>query len=196
MGSRADAVKAPASRRRASPPVATRRATFSRFSVRVPVLSVAIAVSVPSVSTASMCRTIAFRRASRRAPRARVRARMIGISSGIIAKASARPVRINGRTSPSRSRHATMGTVRLIASAATSRDRLSSRMARSSGVGGGFASRARWARRPSSVASPVATTSASPRPRTTSVPEKATASASFSTGIDSPVRADSSTASP
>jgi hypothetical protein len=70
--------------------VTTARTVIS-LRVSVPVLSEAITVAEPSVSTAESWRTIALRRAMRRTPTRAPRSTMVGSPSGTAATASATP---------------------------------------------------------------------------------------------------------
>ena len=77
--------------------VTTTRTVIS-FLVSVPVLSEAMTLAEPSVSTAARCRTIAFRRAIRCTPIASTAVTTAGSPSGTAATASATPRMSTSRT--------------------------------------------------------------------------------------------------
>jgi hypothetical protein len=142
--------------------------TVISFLVRVPVLSEAITVAEPRVSTAGSRRTIAFRRAMRCTPMARTAVTMAGSPSGTAATARATP---RMRTSKIAAGSRTPSTSRMVATitaAMTSTTAPSSLPVRSSSFCSGVASssvrRRRPATLPSSVSIPVAVTTALPRP--------------------------------
>src|SRR5438067_9460341 len=178
-----------------SVPVAPSTAHTSRTAIRpsvsVPVLSVAMTVTDPSVSTAGSRRTSALRAAIRRAPSARASVTTAGSDSGTAATTrliAVITISCTGwpRTSPSTRTTAHSTT------AATASARPTPTSRRCNGV------RPRpvtisAAMRPIALAVPVADTTARPRPRTTTVPAETVVSVALSTGTDSPVSADSST---
>ncbi len=181
--------------------------TASSLRVSVPVLSAQITVVDPSVSTAARRRTMARRAAIRCIPTARAAVIATGSPSGTIETSwLTATMRIVANGSPRTSPTTTMTTKRT--RAATVSQRPSCEIRRSRGVAGSGASRASEASWPSSVADPVATTTARPRPLATWVPEKttlersataassATGAGAFGTGSDSPVSAASATRSP
>ncbi len=163
-------------------------------------------VTDPRVSTAGSRRTSALRRAIARAPNASATVTTAGRASGIAATARLTAVRSMIGTGSPRSQPRPK-TRAQIASAASANRRPSTPSRRWSGVAGASAPRSSAAMRPSSVRGPVSSTTPRPRPRATTVPFHAwpcrsgrsrsaasgPATTSFSTGADSPVRADSST---
>ena len=189
-----------------APDTCTSRTVIS-FWVSVPVLSEQMTVAAPSVSTAASLRTMAPRLAIRCIPRASVIVVMAGSPSGMAATARLTASRrssfhvrsplIIPRTKrrPDSARHAQRIFLPNVSSFS------------SSGV---FCCPALWMSvesLPISVRGPVATTTAVARPRTRLVDRKTmlvwspigasswtAARASLFTGIDSPVSADSSTA--
>jgi hypothetical protein len=147
--------------------VTTTRTVIS-FLVSVPVLSEAMTVAEPSVSTAARWRTMAFRLAMRCTPRERTAVTTAGRPSGTAATASATP-RI--RTSNSAEKPVTSSTRRIVAiitTAMTATMTASRRPRRASsrcrGVVCRGASLSMPAMRPISVCMPVATTTARPCP--------------------------------
>ena len=130
----------------------------------VPVLSVAITLADPSVSTAESRRTIAPRAAIARAPWASAIVTVAASPSGTAATATATPTRKASCSEAPRSNiPAASKPMTATPSASIARDSEASR--RCSGVAGGFAAAARRAICPSSVRDPVAETIAVPRPR-------------------------------
>ena len=180
-----------------------------RFSVRVPVLSEQITVvPTPSVSTAGSLRTSARRAAMRLAPSARATVTTAGSPSGMAATARLTAVR-NIRSTGWPLATPTANTTPQTTSAATAMRRPRTASRRCSGVCSAGWRCSSSARRPSSVAIPVATTTPAPRPPVTAVPWNAMLRRSASidssisgrgstcllTGLDSPVRAASLTRS-
>ncbi len=177
--------------------------TVMRFSVRVPVLSVAITVQHPSVSTAARRRTKALRRAMRRDATANVMVMTTGRPSGTAATAMATAVRNICPTDSPRSRpRANVSPAMSTMAPATARPKRSMRLW--SGVSGRSAARMSTAMEPNSVPDPISTTTPRPRPEETDVPMnamfarsatgasgvEAIQSADFATGTDSPVSSD------
>ncbi len=176
------------------------------FWVSVPVLSDAITVVEPRVSTAGSVRTIACRFAMRATPTLIATVRMMGSDSGIEATDNATAVRnisdtVNPPSSPAPKVKTTAA--RIAMPIHFSRRAVSS----SRGVlTGGPAINSLMA--PSSVRVPIATTTPVARPPVTKVPLKAmqrrspigasagTGAGSLATAIDSPVSIDSSTCRP
>ena len=147
--------------------------TVISLRVSVPVLSDAITVAAPRVSTAESLRTIALRRAMRRTPTASTAVTMAGIF-GTAATPSATP---SSRTSVSASRPRTRCTstmVPIIAMAMQTTTAPSTlptwSSSRCSGVVSFAVDPSIPATRPISVRIPVATTTARPRPYVTVVP--------------------------
>ena len=188
---------------RNDPPGVTTRATLISLRVSVPVLSVQITVTDPSVSTLGRRRTIALCVAMRRTPMASAIVTIAGRPSGIAATASpttARKVSAKSRprSTPTPSSTAPAATI----TAVSTRPKCAS--LRVSGVSRASMSAMSVVMRPISARAPVATTTARARPRVTSVPAYAidvrsasgaaasTAASSLPTGIDSPVSAASS----
>ncbi|GBD40594.1 hypothetical protein HRbin38_00457 [bacterium HR38] len=169
--------------------------TSMRFSVRVPVLSVAITVTLPKASTAARRRTTALRRAMRSTPRAKARVSTAGSPSGTAATARATAKRRTWAEKPSaRKPSATRAAASPITQRATLWPKPSRR--RSRGV---FSSRIPAkspAMRPMALLRPVRLTSIRALPRTNRVPEKTSSPTLFSTGTLSPVRRLSSTKTP
>jgi hypothetical protein len=176
-----------------------------RFSVSVPVLSVRMMVVAPSVSTADKRSIKAFCRAMRHMPRASASVATIGKPSGIAATASAIAASTIRKGSlpvvtPTPARSA----VRINVAQISWADRRASLF--SSGELPGSASSTSCDTRPSSVESPVATTTPVPLPRVRAVPlnsidlrsprraSAATQCVALSTATDSPVKVDSSAA--
>ena len=184
------------------PPGSQSAVTVISLRVSVPVLSVQITVVEPSVSTAERRRMMAPRAAMRRMPTASAMVMATGRPSGtidtiwLIATIST-SASGSARHSPSST------TVTNRPSAAPTSQRPNWAMRRSSGVRGSSARSVRPAMRPTSVCTPVATTTARPRPAATWVPEytmlrrsaRPVASCSVATvlftGTDSPVSAAS-----
>ena len=155
----------------AVPSPSTTVSTCMRFSVSVPVLSVQMYVTEPSVSTAGRRRIKACCFTMRRAPSAREIATTAGSASGIAATARLSAVmNISSTGSPRSSPAAKM----MVQSATTAIASLRPSTARRcwSGDGDSGSSRSMAAMRPSSVRMPVATTTPAPRPVTTVVPLK------------------------
>ena len=159
---------------------------------------------LPRVSTAGSLRMIARRRAMRETPMASVMVTAAGRPSGIAPTASATAaMNISNGFSPRQMPSAKVAAAS--ARIAQSTSLLKCAILRVRGVERSVASEMSHAMRPISVLSPVAQTTPSARPYVTSVPAKArlrrsarmvssaTTSPCFSTGTDSPVRADSST---
>jgi hypothetical protein len=165
--------------------------TRMRFSVRVPVLSTHSTVAAPSISIAGMRRVSTPRREMRHAPRARNTVRTTGNSSGMIAMASVSPASRLSSQPPRRRKCAAIRAAESpSAKAATS---LTTRaVSRSSEVLPLSRVASDTPMRPSSLLTPVASTTARPSPFTTSVPEYTASPARFVTGSDSPVSSDSS----
>ncbi len=177
-----------------------------RFWVSVPVLSVQITVVLPSVSTTGRRRTTVRRRAIRATPMARVMVTAAGRPSGIAPTASATAaVNVLVGSSPRHSPTAKVSAASPRISTVSCLLNVSS--LRVSGVDRDVAvATSRWIE-PSSVCSPVPTTTPVPLPWTTDVlantvlRRSATGVASGRTagsldaGSDSPVRVDSSTLS-
>lgn len=144
--------------------------TVISLRVRVPVLSLQIVVVEPSVSTAERRRTIAPRAAIRCMPTASAIVIATGRPSGtidtiwLIATISTSAIG-NSRHMPSN----TTTTKRPIAAPTSQRPNCSMRT--SSGVGGSTAAAVSSAIWPTSVCTPVATTTARARPALTKVPE-------------------------
>ena len=135
----------------------------------VPVLSVAITLAEPSVSTADSRRTIAPRAAMERAPWASAIVTAAASPSGTAATATETPTRkASCRDEPRSSIPAASRVMTAPPSASMSRESEARR--RWSGVGGGVAAAARRAIWPSSVRTPVALTITVARPRVTPVP--------------------------
>ena len=145
------------------------RASASRFSVIVPVLSVTMRSTAPSVSSALRRRTSTLRRSSRYAPRPRITASRTGGSSGMAAIAAEIPARtfsprVAPRATADAQGHETMRPIATTSRMRTEPVELPLQGARR---------RSRVAEaaiRPNSVAGPMATTTPSPRPPTTLVP--------------------------
>ena len=137
--------------------------------VRVPVLSEATTVVLPSVSTAGSRRTMARRRAIRCTPMASAMVTTAGRPSGTAATARLIPA---SAASPVGNPRIAATTAR--ATAAIAIARVIARPTRSSwrvsGVSSGCCSPSSSAIRPSSVSSPVATATPSPDPAATVVP--------------------------
>ncbi len=148
---------------RDSTPPAAIRCTVISFWVSVPVLSVQMTMVLPSVSTAGSLRMIARRFAMRFTPMARVTVTTAGRPSGIAATASAMAalnmsLAASPRSTPMTSVSAASATI------TTSRTLENSSILRVSGV---LRSCASWMSRlilPTSVRSPVATTTPAPVP--------------------------------
>lgn len=182
--------------------------TVISLRVSVPVLSEQMTVTDPSVSTAGSLRTIADRVAMCRTPRASVMVTTAGSPSGTAA--TAKPMAADSSSSrESACSRKPMAIIAAVAAAiATTMRRPSPSISRVSGVSGESASRTRRWIRPSSVRSPVAVTTATARPETTTLPawsmlersataaSDATASTCLSTGSDSPVSGASSARTP
>ena len=179
--------------------------TVISFRVRVPVLSLHTTVVAPRVSTAGNRRTMACRPAIRATPIARMIVTAAGRPSGMAPTARAMAA---VTMSPGGSPRSVPSTK--VKPASTRMTTVSSRLkAASLRVSGVWtppdSPTSRWIR-PSSVSAPVATTTPVAVPATTSVPENvmfarsassapaSSATVSLSTGTDSPVSADSSTA--
>ena len=171
----------------------------------VPVLSVQITVVEPSASTAGRLRTRACLRAMRQTPTASRIVTTIASPSGTAETAIERANMPIARRSMPRSRPmATKAAAR--AATASPIVRLSRRRRPISG--GSAGSSEMWpAMRPTSLAMPVPTTTARPRPRVITVfmktmslrspsgaPASSTGAVALSTATDSPVRLDSSAA--
>jgi hypothetical protein len=147
--------------------VTTTRTVIS-FRVSVPVLSDAMTLVEPSVSTAARCRTMAFRRTMRCTPIESTAVTTAGSPSGTAATASATP-RISTSTMSERARtSSTTMMVVIITIAMATTTTPSSRPVRSSsrcsGVGSSRVRLSSPAMRPISVRMPVAVTIAVPRP--------------------------------
>lgn len=169
--------------------------TSMRFSVRVPVLSVAMTVTLPRASTAERRRTTALRRAILSTPRAKARVRTAGSPSGTAATARATAKRTTLAETPS------TRNPRRRRPKARSKTRRATRCPkawrrRSRGVFSSSISARRWAIRPMALCAPVRVTSKRARPRTRRVPAKTSSPTPFSTGTLSPVRTLSSTKRP
>ena len=125
----------------------------------MPVLSDAITVALPSVSTAVSRRTIAPRAAISRAPSASAIVTVAASPSGTAATATETPTRNASSSEDPRASIAPPSASVTTTPKPTIR-RVSAPTRRCSGVGGGFARSVRPAISPSSVADPVAVTSA------------------------------------
>ncbi len=175
----------------ASPAGVQSSRTTIRPSVSVPVLSVARTVTEPRVSTAGSLRTRALRPAIRRAPSARLRVTTAGSDSGTAATTRLIAVTtISSTGSPRTKPRASTTTHKSTVTPASMRPIPINR--RCSGVRPAPLT-IMDAMRPVALDIPTAVTTARPRPRTTTVPEDTACSTLLSTGMDSPVRADSST---
>jgi hypothetical protein len=172
--------------------------------VRVPVLSLQMTVVEPSVSTADRRRMIAPRSAMRCMPTASAIVIATGRPSGTIETIWLMATISTSDSGSSRHRpSSTTSTNRPSAATTSARPNCSRRS--SSGVFGSSARSVRPAMRPTSVWTPVATTTARARPAVTWVPEytmqwrsarpvaSGTAATDFDTGTDSPVSAASAT---
>ena len=180
-----------------SPPTGQTSVHRIRPCVSVPVLSVARTETEPSVSTAARRRTMAFRRAIRRAPSARLTATTAGSDSGTAATARLSAVTTMRSTGSPRARPRRSTTAqRPTAIPASCRPRTTSR--RCKGVCCAVV-KVSEAIRPKALDEPVAVTVMTARPLTTTVPAEMTSletpgvPASRSTANDSPVMLDSST---
>ncbi len=185
------------------PPGVQIRSTVILFWVRVPVLSDAMTVVEPSVSTDGSVRTMAFRWAIRETPTLRATVRTMGSDSGIDATASATDVRnMSERSLPSRM----PATNTKLTAPSTMSPILRSSLWVS--ICSGPLPAGPWTSAlisPSSVRAPLAVTTPMPRPLVTNVPlnpmlarsaavaSAATGSLVFSVATDSPVSIDSST---
>ena len=150
------------------PPVQTRTTDISP-DVSVLVLSVQTTVVEPSVSTAGSLRTSACRLAMRRIPTASAIVATAGSASGTAATASAMPVsttRPNGAPWIAPNVATTAATTRV----SQTRRWPSASSRRSSGVRSSGIDPTSVPMRPTSVAAPVATTTARPVPTATVVP--------------------------
>ena len=145
------------------------RTTAMSPDVRVRVLSVQMTVVDPSDSTAGRRRTSAFRAAIRCRPTASAIVATAGSASGTAATASAIPVSIT-MSRGTRCRAARPATIAATPSASQTRTRPSASRRRSSGVGSSSTPAASSPIRPTSVAGPVATTTARPTPEVIVVP--------------------------
>ena len=186
------------------PWTSTCRSSTISPSVSVPVLSLQRIVTLPKSSMAASCLTRTFFFVIRLAPWANVTVMIIGIISGVIPTASA----TENRNDSSNGRWSRMFTSRTNSTSAMITRVIISpkwRMPRPNSVSGGRAAN-RWAISPNAVYLPVETITAVPIPVCTAVPRKTLLPASatprfpsvrsratFSTGRDSPVRADSRT---
>jgi len=193
--------------RKSRPWVCSRRAVIS-FMVSVPVLSVAIWLTLPRVSTAESCLMMAPRAASREAPIARVNATTAVRPSGMVATASETAV-ISSSVQESPRRRPSTKTIATTTSAATVSSWASWSILRCNGVWSFFTSFNSTAMPPTAVPMPVSVTTMVARPRVTRVFMKSMlvrsvsgSSASsragivFPTGSDSPVRVASATCKP
>ena len=194
------------STRTSRPSGSHRPTTVISLRVSVPVLSVQITVTEPSVSTAESRRMIAPRPAMRCMPTASAMVIATGRPSGTIDTIwLIATISTSGSGSARHSPSSTTSTNRPSEAATSIRPKRSRR--RSSGVFGSSAPSVRPAMRPTSVRLPVATTSARARPAVTWVPacsmplrsarpaSAGTAAADLATGTDSPVSAASAACS-
>ena len=149
----------------------TTASTRMRFSVSVPVLSVQIYVTEPSVSTAGKRRMRACCFTIRRAPRARDTVTTAGSASGMAATARLRAVMNISRMGSPRTSPAVKMMMQTMATVTAKRRPRTARRC-CSGVADSDSSRKSVAMRPSSVRMPVATTTPQPRPVATVVPLK------------------------
>jgi hypothetical protein len=179
-----------------------------RFSVSVPVLSTHITVMAPRLSTAARRLTSVPRRRMRSMPSASVVVATAGSPSGTAATASETALRSISSAGTPRSRPRPRAAAHAPSETPTNRRPVASSW-RSSGVAEVSVSATSARIFPSSVVRPVAVTTAVAEPSVTIVPaytmlarsasapfDGKTAVARFTTGTLSPVRADSSTASP
>ena len=138
------------------------------FSVKVPVLSEQMTVVLPNVSTAGSLRMIAWRRAIRETPMASVMVTAAGRPSGIAPTARATAARNISTSGSPRSRPMiTVSTARPRMMYRSSR--LNCAILRVSGVCNSWASEIRLEILPTSVESPVITTTPAPCPAVTRV---------------------------
>ena len=152
----------------ARPLAVTTTLTLISFLVRVPVLSDAMTLAEPSVSTAAKRRTIAWRRAMRWTPMASTAVTTAGKPSGTAATASATP-RMSTSMSAASPRTCSTSTIIAIITTAMPTTTRPSRLpvlssSSWSGVGSSTVSWSRPAMRPISVPIPVAVTTAMPWP--------------------------------
>ena len=156
------------------PLAVTMRRTVISLRVSVPVLSDAMTVADPSVSTAARCRTMARRVAMRCTPSARTAVTTAGSPSGTAATASATPSMSTSNMPDSVRTPLSRMMVPIMIAAITTTTMPSSRPTRSSsrcsGVGSSDVVFSRPAMRPISVAMAVCVTTALPRPEVTVVP--------------------------
>lgn len=168
--------------------------TAIRPSVSVPVLSEAMTVTEPSVSTACSRRGMARAPAIRRAPRARARVTTAGSDSGTAATTRLTAVTAMSATGRPPTTPMTKTSPESTTAAKPS-TRPSAERRRCNGVAAGLVDATRAVIRPSALAAPVRTTVPVARPVVTTVPALASSPTARVTGTDSPVSADSSTLS-
>ncbi len=156
------------------PDAVTSARTVISFCVSVPVLSLAITVAEPSVSTADSRRTMALRRAIRCMPSDSTTVVTAASPSGTAETASET---VYSSTPTSTAVVMSRCISRIVAPTTmamtmTMAPRILPRRSssRCSGVGSGSVACSRPAMRPNSVCMPVATTTARPRPYTAAVP--------------------------
>ena len=198
-GASASGSASPGRRSQVSPATDIAPTTSIWLQVSVPVLSTHSTVVEPKVSMAWGWRVRTCCRARRQAPSASITVHTTANSSGTMDMASVRPTSRPADQEPSRQAKSIAATTQVMSAtmATACTRRLSSACSR---LWRGATAPIAPPMRPSAVRGPVAVTSATPSPCTTSVPAfSRLASASpgcLSTGTDSPVSIDSSTRRP